>query len=345
MHTALLRSITAFTLLWLCLMSLVRYGAEAAAGHTMLFWVSQREGFALHFLDADKGILAPVVASPPYRALNPPQLAPDGERILFEVERNGERALFLLDRHGAVLYEQDRRVGIRQPVWSPDGSRVAYWGTTDGFWRFYLMNRDGEAAQSISDTVGLVPYTYPLWSPDGRYILYRIWVTERGSTIYLLDTHTGASRTLADVLSATGDLVWSPDGRWLAYRSERSRNGEVHVLDVETGEEHNLTHHPAIDFQPDWSPDGRELVFVSNRAGQGDLFRMSADGSLIQRVTSGGAWRPDWSPDGDQIAFISRRSGRDQLYTIHPDGSGLRAITDVHAGIVFLGWFGELPRN
>jgi len=315
------------------------------AGTPMVFWVKSGEQFALHLLDIDKGLLVRLLPSPPYRVLNAPQLTRDGERTLFEVERDGERALFLLDQYGNVRYEQARSIGIRHPIWSPDGQEIAYWATTDGFWRFYHMSQDGGQPELLSDTVGLVPYTYPLWSPDGRYILYRIWVAERGSSIYLLDTHSGQTRLPGEALSAAGDLIWSPDGRWLAYRSERSRNGEIHVLEIETGVEYNLTQHPATDFQPDWSPDGGQLVFVSNRAGQGEIYRMQADGTRVTQLTSGGGWRPDWSPAGDQIAFISRRSGEDWLYSIRPDGGGLHMIAHLHPGMVFLGWLGEMPRN
>ncbi len=311
----------------------------------MVFWVKSGEQFALHLLDIDKGLLARLLRSPDYRVLSPPQMTRDGERVFFEVERTGERTLLILDQTGSILYQQDPNMGIRQPVWSPDGREIAYWATTDGFWRFYHMSRNGGQVELLSDTVGLVPYTYPLWSPDGRYILYRIWVAERGSTIYLLDTRTGQTQLPGEALSAAGDLIWSPDGRWLAYRSERTRNGEIHVLEIETGVEYNLTQHPATDFQPDWSPDGGDLVFVSNRAGQGEVYRMHTDGTGVERVTNGGGWKPDWSPTGDRIAFISRRSGEDRLYTISPDGSDLRVITRLHPGMIFLGWFSEMPRN
>jgi TolB protein len=343
MSAIVVRLTVSLSVLWMVIVLLVRLPSAEPAS-LMLFWVNQHSGFNLHLMDADRHLLVQVVRSPALRVLNPPQLSPDGAHILFELEREGERALFVLDGRGSIRFEQDRRVGIRQPVWSPDGQQIAYWATTDGFWRLHQMALDGSGAHTIGDVVGLVPYTYPMWSPDGNYLLYRIWVAERGSTIFLLNTTTRETHTLTDALSASGDLVWSPDSHRLAYRSARDRSGEIVVLDVESGLEDNLTRHPAVDFQPDWSPDGQELVFVSNRAGQGDLYRMNADGSNLQRITSGGSWRPDWSPGGDRIAFISRRSGRDLLYTIRPDGSDLRVITHVDSGMVYLGWLGEPPR-
>jgi Tol biopolymer transport system component len=318
-----------------------RIGASSA----MIFWAKGREGFALNLLDVDTGLLVRVTQSPPYRPFSPPQLTRDAQRALFEVDRDGERALFLLDARGRLLYEQPRDIAIRQPVWSPDGSAVAYWATTDGFWRFYVMDRDGEQQRILSDTVGLVPYTYPLWSPDGSHILFRIWVAERGSAIFLLDAVTGNTRNISESLSAAGDLVWSPDGSALVFRSERERNGEIYVLDVLNDETRNLTQNPAIDFQPDWSPDGSEIVFVSNREGQGELFRMRSDGAGVIRITHGGGWSPDWSPRGDLIAFISRRSGSETLYVVSPEGGEPRAVARISPEMVFRGWLGEPPRS
>lgn len=330
-------------LIWLlcCLLLLTtRLSAqEQPVRAQMLIWALRGEVFTLYRYDPERRLFAQVVKTPPFRMISPPQLAADGQRVIFEADRDGERAVLLVDARGRQLFESSRRVATRLPSWSPQGDRIVFWSTDDGFWNFNVMSNIGSGERPVTSLTGLVPYSYPLWSPDGRRILFRVWIAEQGSSIFLADVDTGETRPLTSQLSATGDLVWSPDSRHLAFRSERQRNGEIHVLDVESGEQANLTQHQATDFQPDWSPDGRQIVFVSNRQGSGELYIMNADGSSPRQITSGGAWSPDWSPDGEQIAFVSRRDGRDALYLINADGSDLRYVMALSQQTIFLGWF------
>lgn len=331
------------SLLWLacCLLLLTaRLSAQSQpVSAQMLFWALRREAFSLYRYDTERGLFAQVVKTPPFRMISPPQLAADGQHIIFEADRDGERALLLVDTRGRHVFESSRTAATRLPSWSPQGDRIVYWSTDDGYWHFNVMTHIGSGERPVTSLTGLVPYSYPLWSPDGQRILFRVWVAEQGSSIFLADIDSGDTRTLTPLLSATGDLVWSPDSQRLAFRSERDRNGEIHVLNIASGQQVNLTQHPATDFQPDWSPDGHQIVFVSNRRGSGELFIMNADGGSPRQITNGGAWSPDWSPTNDQIAFVSRRDGDDALYLINADGSSLRYVMPLNPHTLFLGWF------
>src|SRR5215469_12994291 len=63
---------------------------------------------------------------------------------------------------------------------------------------------------------------------------------------------------------------------------------------------------------PAWSPDGKRIAYVSpgGAIGSYDLVVANADGTNVQRITSGtpldltGPFSPAWSPDGSQIAFL-----------------------------------------
>jgi len=67
-----------------------------------------------------------------------------------------------------------------------------------------------------------------------------------------------------------------------------------------------MTNHWGIDTEPTWSPDGQDLVFTSNRSGKANLYKMSATGGKVKRITfegkdSAGA---SYSPDGKRLAFV-----------------------------------------
>jgi TolB protein len=61
--------------------------------------------------------------------------------------------------------------------------------------------------------------------------------------------------------------------------SNHDGDAEIYMVDADGSNLHQLTSNEAIDVSPDWSPDGSSLVFVSDRNGNFQLFRMNADGT------------------------------------------------------------------
>jgi Tol biopolymer transport system component len=89
------------------------------------------------------------------------------------------------------------------PAWSPDGRWIAVvrrqWGSNapvrgDQIW---LMEADGSNAQPVTQDQGVF-HGQPVWSPDGRYLLYDNWGGASGiqSEIRLTDIDSGESRTV-----------------------------------------------------------------------------------------------------------------------------------------------------
>lgn len=87
------------------------------------------------------------------------------------------------------------------------------------------------------------------------------------------------------------------------------------------------------DPQP--SPDGKWIAFeiaeysLESNKGVRDIWLVSADGTLLKRLTSSPAQdtHPRWSPDGRTIAFISSRGGSSQIWTIRVDGGEAQQLT------------------
>src|SRR5688572_3615803 len=76
---------------------------------------------------------------------------------------------------------------------------------------------------------------------------------------------------------------------------------------------------------PAWSRDGTQIVFMSNRGGKAfDLYRMNADGSGVEPLTTGGtSWNPEYSPDGGQLALNQERD----VFIMSLSTKGLRRVT------------------
>ena len=71
---------------------------------------------------------------------------------------------------------------------------------------------------------------------------------------------------------------------------------------------------------PAWSPDGSRLAFSRTVEGNTDVYSVSANGTDLQRLTTGEGVDTDpwWGPDGTRITFASDRDGDFDVYTMIP---------------------------
>jgi Tol biopolymer transport system component/DNA-binding winged helix-turn-helix (wHTH) protein len=201
----------------------------------------------------------------------------------------------------------------KDPVWSPDGSRIAFASNRDGTYELYVMRADGSHAERLTRNDD--NDERPTWSPDGTTLAF---MREHAGVhdIYTLDLATRREQLLTPGPGSDSEPAWSPDGTRIAFNSARSGDFEIYVMQADGSRQVDITGDPARDTYPAWSPDGREIVFASNRStphfADNDLFITAADGtSPARRLTRTPAWDafPAWSRDGRGIAFV--RSIRD----------------------------------
>jgi len=204
----------------------------------------------------------------------------------------------------------------QQPVWSPDGTRIAFASlrAMDGFDnRIYVMNADGSGITNLTPTTD--GNTCPTWSPDGTRIAY----SDGNADIVIIPGGGGAP--IATFAVDTCELSWSPLGDVIAF--DDNATGGISVVNVTTGVVTNLTV-GTDDAEPNWSPDGARLVFVraaSTNASQ--IFVMNSDGSSPAPLTSGSDdATPAWSPDGTRIVFsrLDANAGTSFLFLVAPTG-------------------------
>ena len=220
---------------------------------------------------------------------------------------------------------------VLSPVFSPDGSRVAYRlvashaaaqsGPEDQCGIYVKQIRGGPPVRL---TRGETDYI-PAWSPDDRYIAFgRL----QEGTIVLVPSIGGPERTIAKIDWKPGAgwsaISWTPDAKWLVVSTRESPNEPygIWLLSVETGERRRLLPPPAAtssarqygpgDFYGTLSPDGRVLAFA--RTAGTWLFHL-----YTVRLTRG--FKPEGQPEllVDQsypsLKGIAWANNRDLVYS------------------------------
>src|SRR5947209_181153 len=208
------------------------------------------------------------------------------------------------------------------PVWSPDGSKIAFESDRDGNYEIYVMNADGSNQTRLTTDPG--SDVFPAWSPDGSKIAF---ASNRDGNyeIYVMNADGTAQTRLTTNPATDTTPSWSPDGSRIAFSSTRTGNGDIYVMNADGSNPVRLTTYAGEENGPDWSVTGNRIAFNRLPAGGGEfnILTMRADGSdLKQLSTRQDSSDPSWSPDDTHIVFD--HSGT--ITTMSPTGTGLASL-------------------
>ena len=233
-----------------------------------------------------------------------PHISPDGKRLV--IKRNPPNTIWTIDLEKGTSERITADFG-QIPVWSPDGSRIAYSGSAG----LLIKASNGLGDPQMVLPIGAsFPYT---WSPDGRYILYVRRGVKTGFDLFALSMD--GQPTESPLLNSQFDEnhpALSPDGKWLAYEANDTGDYEVYVQafgpDGELGTDRKRVS-TSGGGMPVWRRDGSELYFISN---DGQL--MSA---AIKKRTN------DFQFDTPKVLFKTRMLGHGvstHEFDVSPDG-------------------------
>ena len=243
----------------------------------------------------------------------PTHTAPTTQRIAYTVDRStaldrvqGISSTEVWVMNGDGTDQKQLTDNGRFPVWSPDGTRIAYTGTRltgprirpSQINEVWVMNADG------TDPKQLTNGALPAWSPDGTRIAYNVGGVAHGVRVM------NADGTDPKQLNDHGALpAWSPDGTRIAY----SGSG-VWVMNADGTDQKQLNDH---GWRPAWSPDGTRIAY-----DLGGVWVMNADGTDPKQLNDHGAL-PAWSPDGTRIAY-----DLGGVWVMNADGTDPKQLND-----------------
>ena len=210
--------------------------------------------------------------------------------------------------------ESARRI-YRNPIWSPDGARVAFEGI-DSFQdqiagRVLTARADGTDAKAIA-TGGRIP-TNLYWSPDSRTLSFL--TAGAGGGGFLLLSWQPASAAPMQILDAGRPIFWgwAPDSTGVTVHAGSVRTFGRRVSFLQVGAtviESGLPLQPAEFQTPAWSPDGSGVMLATPAdGGQTDLVIVHPQHRDRREViaSANGAVTFLWSPDGASVGYLTRR--------------------------------------
>ena len=232
-----------------------------------------------------------------------PRFDPGGSRVAY-VDAGGSLAVAVVDGAGAwpsarldappAARPDDGATGVYGPVWSPDGSRVAYMANS----QLRVVDVVTGAIQVLRDF--RAPYVRPMdWTPDGAALVLGFDRSTTGGEM-VVETFDLTTKRLTPFLDGAGETTgvrFSPDGTRIAFYSdsldcicvaEADGSGARTVLAFEDG-----------GAFPDnvrlaWAPDGTALVWDDRRTGQVSLLDLATGTNRALPGVAGRSAEIDW---------------------------------------------------
>jgi len=244
--------------------------------------------------------------------------SPDGKRLALEIFDGKRRDIWVYEweRDGLTRLTFAGELN-ENPIWTPDGQRIAYssqekGGTINLWW----IRADGAGdAQRLTESKSL--HYAGSWRPDGKVLAFS--QQSPGATAFDILTlpiegdeksgwKPGDPKPFVNSAFSEREPAFSPDGRWLAYESNESGSYEVYVRPFPgPGGKWQISTGGGVF--PEWFRNGKELfyrtpdskIMVVTYTGSGDSFH--ADKPQL------------WSPG----QFTDRGLGN-LNFDLHPDG-------------------------
>jgi serine/threonine protein kinase/Tol biopolymer transport system component len=216
-------------------------------------------------------------------------LSPDGKRIAFDVydyqSRNRDIWIYDTARALKTRFTFDPSVD-EYPVWSPDGSRIAFCSDRSGHLDLFQKTTSGAGVEEV--LLESPEAKFPVdWSSDGTFIAYISYEIKKTDDLWILPVDSrgaGGDRKPFAFLKTESDedvTQFSPDMRWISYLSNESGNYEVYVRPF-IGADGQPTINQSRKWQLSTNGVGYDagICVKWNRNGK-ELFYLSSDNKLM----------------------------------------------------------------
>jgi tricorn protease len=193
-------------------------------------------------------------------------LSPSGARAVFEFR--GEIVTVPAEKGDARNLTRSPGAHDRSPIWSPDGTSIAYFSDESGEYQLQVRAANGKGqARKYPIKGGAGFYDLPVWSPDSRKITF----IDNSQSLLWIDLESGQVRKIASEPHYGPDRLrtlrpaWSPDSKWIVYAlGNRAAYHTVYAYELEADKSRPITDGLSDTIDPVFDGSGKYLYFFAS---------------------------------------------------------------------------------
>jgi dipeptidyl aminopeptidase/acylaminoacyl peptidase len=230
--------------------------------------------------------------SPEFSPLPDFALSPDGATIALAADHGASYKAALMPaspRPGAahVTFVSEHGANDHSPIWSPDGTHIAFEADTTGQDSAVFVHAPGSASPRAIGGGDAFLAAQPRWTCDGRALAFAGGPFEHPA-IGAYDLDRDMVTWLWRGEHDAHHPAWSPDCGSVAFLVDREAETSLKLLDVRTGALRTLDIGPGNHYAPAFTPGGEALLVVFSGPGEpADLYRVElSDGAVTQLTRS-----------------------------------------------------------
>lgn len=244
----------------------------------------------LFLFAAGMACLAHAQSSPSW--LRYPALSPDGKTIVFTYKGD----LYRVPSAGGTATQLTQHEAHDQmPVWSPDGSTIAFASDRYGNFDVFLISLNGgEPRRLTTHSAPEYPYSF---APDGKTVYFGAARMDQagnrqfstGALPELYKVPVSGGRALQVLTTPAEDVKWSRDGQTFLYHDKKGGENQwrkhhqsaiardIWLYNSKTGEHRQLTSFAGEDRNPVWADGDKTIYYLSEASGSFNVHRFSLD--------------------------------------------------------------------
>ncbi len=190
-------------------------------------------------------------------------LSPTGVRAAFEAR--GDIFTVPAEKGDYRNITQSSGANDRSPIWSPDGSQLAWLSDASGEYQLMLGDPTAAAKPRAISLPSTAYYSAPAWSPNGAQIL----LEDNHLNLWTIDVAGGqATKVDTDTYVDPGrqfDATWSPDSRWIVYsKSLASHLRAIFIYSLTDKKSYQVTDGLSDAISPAFDAGGKYLYFLAS---------------------------------------------------------------------------------
>jgi len=249
------------------------------------------------------------------RLMTSPNVSPDGLRIAVHMSTANDDIYVYEFSNGSLTRASSEDGDQRSPVWSHDGTQLAYTSEPGPIFQMLLKNISGGSASEPLFRSEFMRYPRS-FRPDEKTLAFVENNPKTKGDIWI-GTLKGEAKPFLNTVHSEYYPAFSSDGKWLAYQSDKTGQMKVYITDYPDKRDEKLIS-PDGGTEPHWGPKDNELFYLNGdslwsveisfaptlrAAKPKSLFKI---GPTFLRYESEDGNSYAMLPDGQHFVFIKR---------------------------------------